>query len=386
MLRQLPLVWKNSVRNRRRSLLTIGSIAASLCLLGVLGTLYYAFFHSEASEEQALRLIVRNRISLANPLPVSYGPKIRQVPGVEEMTIFQWFGGTYKDSRDPANFFARFAIEPEKVPKIFPEYRVPDDQYQAFLNERTACLLGAKTAQRHNLKIGDRITIKGDIFPVDLEFTIRGLFDHPSDRESLLFHYKYLNEALPRSRADYVSTFTIKMSSPEDANAIIKTIDDMFRNSTMQTKTETEKSFQLSFLAFLGNVKMFLLTICGAVTFTILLVAGNTMAMSVRERVREVGILKTLGFTQRGILAMILGESVVIAFIGGLIGLGLAHGVCAMMRQMPAMFVNPADWRIVPEVAALCLLVAVTIGLVSCIVPAWTASRRPIVEALRFSD
>jgi putative ABC transport system permease protein len=195
-----------------------------------------------------------------------------------------------------------------------------------------------------------------------------------------------LNELLPKGRADYVSTFIIKMRRPEDAPSIIKNVDDMFRNATLQTKTETEKEFERSFLAFLGNVKLFLLSICAAVTFTILLVAGNTMAMSVRERVREVGILKTLGFTPGGILGLILGESVTISLIGGVLGIGLANLMCMAMRQMPSMFANMNMIEVPPQVAAICLAVAVVIGLVSCIVPAWTASRRPIVESLRFTD
>jgi putative ABC transport system permease protein len=176
------------------------------------------------------------------------------------------------------------------------------------------------------------------------------------------------------------------MHRPEDATAIIKTVDDMFRNSPMQTKTETEKAFEVSFLAFLGNVKLFLLSICAAVTFTILLVAGNTMAMSVRERVREVGVLKTLGFTPGSILGMILGEAVVISLVGGAIGVALANFVCAGIRQMPSTFANMSNIHVPPVMIAICLAVASVIGLISCFVPAWTASRRPIVESLRFTD
>jgi len=386
VLKHLPLILKNSVRNKRRSILTVGSVAASLCLLGVLGALYFTLFRSVATPEQALRLIVRNRVSLANPLPLAYGSKIRQAAGVEEVCIFQWFGGTYKDNRDPGNFFARIGLDHTRIEVVYPEYRVPADQMKAFLSERTAALLGKKTADRHKLKIGDRITIIGDFFPVNLELTIRGIFDHPLDRESLVFRYDYLNELLPKGRADNVSTFVVKMRRPEDATSIIREVDGMFRNATMQTKTETEKAFELSFLAFLGNLKVFLLSICAAVTFTILLVAGNTMAMSVRERVREVGILKTLGFTPAGILGLILGESVAISLIGGAIGVGLAHLVCAGIRQMPSMFANMNAITVPAPVAAICLAVAAVIGLISCVVPAWTASRRPIVESLRFTD
>jgi len=380
------MILKNSVRNKRRSVLTVLSISASLCLLGFLFALYHSFYFSETTADQAMRLIVRNRVSLANPIPVSYQPKIKQVPGVKEVMIFQWFGGVYKDARDPANFFGRFAVEGDKLATVYNEYKIPDDQMKAFLAEQTACVVGRKTAERHKMKIGDRVVIVGDIFPVTLNLTVRAIYDASRDNENLMFHYKYLDEALTSRRQGMVGVFVVRMERPEDAAAISKSIDDMFRNAPLQTKTETEKAFELSFLAFLGNVKMFFLAICSAVTFTILLVAGNTMAMSVRERVREVGILKTLGFTPGKIMTLLVGESVMISAIGGLIGLGLAHALCAAMRQMPSMFTDMSRIIVPPSVTALCIAVAVAIGVLSCIIPAWTASRRSIVEALRVTD
>jgi len=386
MFSHLPLIFKNTLRNKRRSLLTVSSIALSLCLLGMLMALYHMFYFTEATAEQAMRLIVRNRVSLANPLPLSYQQQIAAVKGVEDVMIFQWFGGTYKDSRDPANFFGRFAVDPEKLFRIFREYRVPEDQKQAFLAERQACIVGRKTAVRHGMKLGDRITLTGDIFPVKLELILRGIYDAPRDNENLFFHYKYLNESLPRGRMDAVSTFSLLMSDPADAPRISKEIDGMFRNATLQTKTETEKAFELSFIGFLGNVKAFLLSVCAAVTFTILLVAGNTMAMSVRERVREVGVLKTLGYTNGRILAILLGESVVISMAGGAIGLALAILLCAQLRQAPSTFADMSRIVVPPPVALLCLLTALGIGVISSLLPAWNAARRPILEALRETD
>lgn len=386
MLRHLPLILKNSVRNRRRTVLTISSIAASLCLLGVLGAIYYVFYHAEPTEDQALRLIVRNRISLANPLPVSYVAKIQAIPGVREAGIFQWFGGTYKDSRDTANFFARFAVEGEKIAVIYPEYKLPEGERKAFLAERTACVVGRKTANRLGLKIGDRVQLKGDIFPVDLDLTIRGIYDADKDNENLLFHYKYLNEAIPASRRDMVSNLVIRMNRPEDAASIAERVDAMFRNAPNQTKTETEAAFTLSFLAFLGNVKAFLLAISAAVTFTILLVSGNTMSMSVRERTREVGILKTIGFTPGALLFVLVGEAVIISLAGGALGLGLAYAICRVVRNAPSTFADLSAITLPPPMLALCLLLAATIGVLSSLIPAWSASRRPIVEALKETD
>lgn len=390
MFRHLSLIFRNSIRNRRRSLLTIVSIGVSLCLLGLLIAIYRAFYFSEATPDQALRLVARNRVSLANPLPLSYEQRIKQVSGVKEVTIFQWFGGTYKDARDPANFFARFATEADKFATVYPENKLSAEELKAFGSEPTACIVGYKTAQKHNLKLGDRITIVGDIFPVNLELVLRGIYTGPVDNETLYFHFKYLNESLTKSSssgmADQVGTFAIRMERPEDANSISKSVDDMFRNSTAQTKTETEQAFGLSFLSFLGDVKLILLSICAAVTFTILLVSGNTMAMSVRERVREVGVLKTLGFTNGAVLWLLIGEAIIIALIGGTVGVALASGLCALVRTLPSTFADLSQLRVTFSVAAICLLVAGMIGLISSFIPAWGASRRPIIDALKFSD
>jgi putative ABC transport system permease protein len=390
VINYLPLITKNSFRNRRRSLLTIISIAASLCLLGLLLTIYQTFFYSEVTADQALRLITRNRISLANPLPLSYQQRIKQVPGIREVMITQWFGGVYKDARDPANFFARFAVEAEKLFTVNPEIKLPESEQQAFINDRTGCIVGRKTAARHNLKTGDRVILTGDIFPVKMELIVRGIYDGTTDNESLFFHYKYLNESLSAGAGikDIVATYSIRMDRAEDANTIAKSIDDMFRNSPSQTKTETEQAFQLSFLAFLGNVKLILLTICAAVTFTILLVSGNTMAMAVRERAREVGVLKTLGFTNGIVLWLMVGEAIVISLLGGVVGLLLAGGLCLLLRGLPSAFTFSDFSRlsVPPSVTIICLLVAGMIGLVSSFIPALSASRRSIVEALKFTD
>jgi putative ABC transport system permease protein len=381
------LIWRNSVRNKRRSLLTIVSIAASLCLLGVMGVLYHVFFLADAAPEQALRLIVRNKVSLANPMPISYRQKIEQVPGVTDVMVFQWFGGVYKD---PQNFFGRFAVEADKLGRVFTEYKVDPDQYQAFVRDRTGCLLGRKTADRYGIKLGDRVPIIGDIFPVTLTFTVRGIYDATRDNENLYFHWDYLNESISGvgqgRRMDMISTFSLRMARPEDAASIARTIDDMFRNSPLPTKTETERAFELSFLAFIGNVKVFLGAICAAITFTILLVSANTMAMSVRERIREVGILKTIGFTQGAILWLLVGEAIVIALVGGLIGIGLTAALCGVLRGMPSVFVDTTRFVLTPPVALGVLAASLLIGAASSFAPAWGASRRDIISALRVTD
>ena len=385
MFRHLPLILKNSWRNRRRTLLTILSVGVSLCLLGILMAIYHAFYFSEPNASQALRLVTRNKVSLAFPMPQSYREKIRQIPGVQEVGISQWFGGVYIDRR-PEHMFARFAVEPDKIFTIHGEMTIPEDQKKVFQQERTACIAGRPLAEKYNWHLGERITLQGDIFPVTLELTLRGVFDHADNPEVLYFSREYLEESLPLGRRGNAGTFNILARSTEDVPRIEKAVDEQFSNSPVQTKTETESAFSLSFVAFLGNIKAFLLSVCAAVTFTIVLVSANTIAMSVRERVREVGVLKTLGYTRGAILGIILGEAVTISLVGGVLGVGLATVLAGVVRHAPAFILQLRMLTIGLPVAALCLLVAALIGLVSAFVPAFQASRISIMEALRKAD
>ena len=386
MFRYLPLIVKNCWRNRRRTSLTIVSIGVSMCLLGVLMAVYHAMYMSDPTPEQALRLVTRNRVSLTFPIPLFYRDRIRQVPGVKDVMMSQWYGGVYKDARDPKNFFARFGVEPEKMFNIYTELQIPEDQKQAFIRDRTGCVIGRDLANKFNFKVGDRITLTGDIFPGTLELTVRGIFDSPRKSEVLYFNWAYIEEGLAESRKGNVGTFNILCDNPQVVSRVAQTIDDEFHNSPVQTRTETEQAFILSFASFLGNVKMFLFSICGAVMFTILLVSANTMAMSVRERVREVGVLKTLGFTGGNILMIILGEACAIAVAGGAIGFILSTFLTSGLRKSPAGFFLPPIQPYDPTIGVACIVVAVAIGLVSSFVPAWGASRTPIVEALRSTD
>jgi putative ABC transport system permease protein len=386
MFRYFSLAFKNSLRNRRRSILTISSIAVSLCLLGVLIAIYHALFYHEATPGQALRLVTRHKVSLAQPIPVAYEEKIRKIPGVKVVSAWNWYGGTYKDNRDQRNFFARFGVEPKPFLAIRTQMEMPEDQRHAFLTERTACIISRDLAEKLNLKLGDRITLKGDIYPVNLELTLRGIFDDPDARASLFFNLDYLRDALPPARRNWNSTVAILADSTEDVPRIAKTIDDMFANSSPPTKTESEQQFALSFVSFLGNIKLFLLSICAAVTFTILLVSGNTMAMSVRERIKEVGVLKTLGFTSDTILGIIVGEAVTIAVIGGVVGLLLAAVLTGVVSKAAEVFMPQLhDLSITPLTALIALGVAIFIGLVSSFIPAWNAARTNILESLRYS-
>lgn len=386
MFRYLPLIVKNCWRNRRRTILTILSVGVSMCLLGVIMAVFHAMYLSDPTPEQALRLITRNRISLTVEIPRYYMERIKQLPGVKEVMPSQWYGGVYKDARDPKNFFARFGIDPAKLFTMYPELRVPEDQKQAFLHDRTGAMIGRDLANKFNFHVGDRITLAGDIFPGALELTVRGIFDSPRKSEILYFDWAYVREGLPEGRKGDVGLFNILCDSPAAVTRVANTVDDLFRNAPVQTRTETEQAFTLSFTSMLGNVKMFLFSICGAVMFTVLLVSANTMAMSVRERVREVGVLKTLGFTAGNILVIILGEACAISVAGGLIGYSISIFLTGGLRQSPAGFFLPTIQAFDLSVAAACVLVALGVGFVSSFIPAWGASRTPIVEALRSTD
>ena len=382
-MRFLSLMVKNALRNKRRTLLTIASVAVSFCLLGVLLAIYNALFLTEAKDEMALRLVTRHRVSLAQPLPIYYDQRIQQVPGVKVVFPTQWYGVTYIDAQ---NFFARFATDPTRLFKVYTDYKIDPAQEQAFMRDRQGAVAGKTIVDRYGWKIGDRIPLTGDIFPGELELYLRGIYEHPADDESLYFHLEYLYESLPVGRRDFAGTFGILANSAEDVPRIAAAVDEMFRNSTAPTRTETEKAFALSFLSFLGNVKLFLLGLCGAVTFTILLVSANTMAMSIRERFREVGVLRTLGFTQPEVLTVILGEAAVISMIGGAVGLALAAILCIAVRAAPAVALEMKTLSLEPQVAIVCMVAAAAMGVLSAFIPAMGAARSSIVDALRITD
>ena len=310
-----------------------------MCLLGVMIAMYHALYLSDATPEQALRVVTRNKISLTQQMPEFYKNHIKQIPGVREVMVSQWFGGTYKD---PKNFFARFAADSDKVFAIFQELKIPADQRLAFERDRTGCVVGRDLANKYQMKIGDRLTLVGDIFPGDYEFTIRGIFDSPRSSEILYFSREYLEQTLPEGRRGQAGVFTTLIDDPSSAGRIAAAIDNEYHNATVQTKTESEQQYLLGFVSLLGNVKVFLIAISGAVMFTILLVSANTMAMSVRERVREVGVLKTLGFTDGNVLGMIIGEAIAISLLGGALGFLLSTVLVGGVKRSPAgLFLPP---------------------------------------------
>ncbi len=374
-------VVRNTFRNKRRSLLTLVSISFSLLLLTLMICIWRSFYIDQVAPEATRRLITRDRVSLAFFLPAFYRDKIRSVPGVVAVAPMTWFEGRYIDDR-PKNFFARLATDPDEYLRVASDKIVPPDQLKAWQQDRAGALVDVTLANKYGWKIGDRITLRGTIFEVNPELTIRAIYHRDPPQNALYFNAKYLEEAVPwfKGQAGWYST---QIDSAENVARASQQIDDMFRNSPLPTKTESEKAFQLGFIATLGNVKAFILGICGAVMFTIMLVSGNTMAMSVRGRTREVAVLKTLGFTRQRVLSIFVSESVALSVAGGLLGTGVAIPVIWLLtRQFIALGV-PLNMRVNWQTATLSLVVAVALGLVSGWVPAYRASRMNIVEGLR---
>src|ERR1700691_2888666 len=314
-------VTKNAFRNKRRSMLTVLSIAFFLRLLTLMMTIWRPFYLDQGSPESAERLVVRHRVSLTFSLPGYYREKIRAMPGVLAVVPVSWFGGIYKDQK-PENFFAQFGTDPEEFFKVYRDLEISADQVTAWQRDRQGVIVNDSLAKKYGWKLGDRIVLQGTIYPVNLELYVRGIFSSYPDDKAVYFNTKYVEEAVSFFKGQ-AGTFSILAASPQDVGRVASTIDDMFRNSPQPTKAESEKAFGLEFVAMMGNVKAFILVICGAVVFATLLVSATTMAMSIRERTREVAVLKTLGFTRNSVLGLFVSEAVALAAVGGLIGFAM---------------------------------------------------------------
>jgi putative ABC transport system permease protein len=374
-------ITRNAFRNKRRSILTVLSIAFSLLVLTLMMTIWRTFFLDSGSAQSAQRLITRHKVSLVFYLPGYYREKIRALPGVTHVVNQGWFGGQYKDDR-PENFFAQFATDPQEHLKVYTEFEIPPEQVEAWQRDRTGCIVDSALAARHKWKLGDRLFIKGTIFPVDLELTIRGLFTSPQPTESMYFNTAYLDEAYPEVKG-LTGFYGVMAESAEAVPRVAREIDEAFRNYPQATKTESERAFQLSWIAMLGNVKAFILSISLAVVFATLLVSANTIAMSIRERTREVAVLKTLGFTTTAVLFLFIGEAVALTLAGGLLGATAAAGLVRFMADSAQMGMFMSGIRITFPTLLVSLAVAAAVGLASSFLPAYNAARRNIVEGLR---
>ena len=373
-------IWRNAWRNKRRTGLTVLSIGFSLFLLITLLTFMNVLLNPVTQDEAALRLITSRSTSIAEMMPLAYGEKIRRLPHVEHVASLQWFNGVYKD---PDFLFANFATDPKEIFEIYTEQKISPDAKAAFIAERDATTVSENLAKRFNWKIGDRITLQGTIFPVDIELKIVGVFFEPLGQEMLYFRFDYLDELL--DNLGQAGAFVIKATDAASIPEIAQTVDTMFRNSPAETKTETEKAFVLGFVSMLGNIQTIIGSVAGVVVFTMLLVSVSTMAMTVRERLREVAILKTLGFPQRTILGLVISEALLISLLGTGLGCLLAESLRFVdLNRATQGFITQFNPGLMTYMAV--LGTGIVIGLLSGFFPARQAVNLTITDAMRRLD
>ena len=378
----LPLVWKNLFRRKVRTLFTVLSIVVAFVLYSYLAAVRLAF-GSGVEVAGADRMLVIHKISLIQPLPESYLGRIASIDGIADVSHLSWFGGVYQD---PRNFFPQFAVDPESYLRLYPEIVLTDAERETWLRNRTGAIVGRATADRFGWEVGDRIPLQGTIFRTrggpTWEFTIDGIYDagvEGYDTASFYFHHEYLMEANAQGQR-FIGQFVIRIDDPARSTDVAAAVDSRFANSPAETRTSTEQAFLQGFADQMGNVGAIVTAVLTAVFFTILVITGNTMAQSIRERTGELAVLKTLGFTDRRVLALVLGESLAIAVAGGAAGLGVGRlliGLGDPTGGFLPTFVMPAG-----DLAAGGVLV-VLLGLAAGALPAAQATRLRIVDALR---
>jgi putative ABC transport system permease protein len=380
----LPLVMRNLWRRKVRTIFTAFSILIAFFLFGFLGAIRTAF-SAGVDVTGADRLMTTHKVSIILPLPISYLDRIAQVPEVKEVTHANWFGGIYKD---PKNFFPQYAVDPATYLDIYPEIRLPEAQKKAWVADRTGAIVGRVTAQRFGFKVGDHVPIQATIFvrrdgSKIFDFNIDGIYDAPQgfDTSALIFHYDYLQEGATASYStDQVGWYIFRITDKSHAQQVVDRVDAMFKNSHAETKTATEKAFAEGFAKQTGNIGVIITGIVSTVFFTMLLVAGNTMAQSVRERTNEIGVLKTLGYGNEQVMGLVLGESCLLALVPAISGLLLAWAAVSTGDPtggfLPVFYLPSRD-------LVVGVLLAVGLGVAAGALPAANATRLRIVDALR---
>jgi putative ABC transport system permease protein len=377
----LGLVLKSAKRSKRRTLLTVMSVAIAVFLFAALRAVLDGF-NAGAEAASSTRVVTIRSTSLMFQMPISHLETIKNIPGVQDVTYASWFGGIYKD---PKNFFGQFAVDPEGYLRMYPEIQLTPDERKAFLDDRTGCIIGDGLARIYGFKVGDKITLQVGI-PLygqrDYDFTVRAIYRSGGaavDNQSMMFHWKYADE---RSMLKgQIGWYVTQIANPDQAPQIMRAIDEKFANSPYETKTDTERAFQTSFVSMFGNLSLLLGSIALAVVITTLFVAANTMAMSVRERTTEIAVMRTLGFPSATIFLLVAGEGLLMATVGGILGIAAARTI------VNPRFLNAGGF--IPEIGVnntnvlVALALSVGIGLLAGLIPATMASRLKIVDALR---
>ena len=380
----LNLMLRNVWRHKGRAILTLLGLVIATLAFGLLSTVVSAWY-AGAEGASSARLVTRNSISLVFPIPVSHYDRIRQVDGVKRVSWANWFGGVYKE---PKNFFPQFAVDPESYLELYPEYVLTEVERDAFIKDRRAAIVGRKIADTYGFKVCDMVTLMGQLYPGNWEFQIAGIYEGKSpatDTAQMLFHWNYLNEeakrrVLPRA-ANTTGVFVVEISEPARAAEISVQIDSLFRNSAFETLTETEKAFQLGFVAMTEAIVLAIQIVSYVVILIILAVMANTMAMTARERTGEYATLKALGFSPLFVAGLITGESLLLAVMGGAAGMLLTFPVAEWFSSAMGTFFRV--FEVSRETSLMQLILAVAVGLLAAAVPALRSSRVRIVEGLR---
>lgn len=375
-------IVKNALRNKRRAGLTVLSVAVSCALLVTLLTLEREMTVPPESEAASLRIIVRNKVSLAQPLPAKQLAVLDRIPGIVAVSPFSFFGGNFRE--ETVTSFAQFAVDPARFQGLIVEGRIADGAYADFIQDRTSCLVGADTMKRYQLKVGDRMRFRGTFYPVVLDLRIAAVFQGTVDDRGVFFHHKLLDELL--GDPGTVGTWYLRVASPEVANDVIARVNKAFENTAAEVRAETERAFQLGFVSMWGNVKVLIGSISTVVVFTLLLVTTSTMSMVIRERFAELAVLKALGFRRRELIAFILSESFGLSALGALLGIGGAWAFWTFtdLQSLTRGFV--VYFEVTPRIIGIGATVAALLGLVAAIGPALAVARMSVVEGLKTLD
>jgi putative ABC transport system permease protein len=381
-LSQHAFVIVNAVRNQRRATLTVLSVAVSCGLLVTVMTLQRELTIPPESESASLRLIARNKVSLAQPLPAKQLPQIEKIPGVVALSPFTYFGGNFRE--ETITSFAQFAVDPVRFRDLIVEGKVAEGDYEDFVRDRTACFVGKDTMDRYQLKLGDRMKFTGTFYPVDLDLKVAAVYSGTVDDRNVFFHHKLLDELT--GDLGTVGTWYVRVASADVAADVITRIDQAFENSSAEVRTETERAFQMSFISMLGNVKVLTMSISGVVVFTLVLVTVSTMSMAIRERFRELAVLKAIGFQRRELFGFILAESFGLAGLGASLGIGGAWLFWSHINLQKLTGGFLIYFEVTPRIMATGGIVAALLGILAAVGPSISVAKTSVVEGLKTLD
>ena len=375
-------ILRNALRNKRRATLSALSVAVSLFLFITLQVTLRELTIPPEDVGASLRIAVRNKVSLAQPLPFRQLQQIEKINGVEAITPFTYFGGLYRN--ESFTTFAQFAVDPIRFTNVFLEAKIADDHLEAWLKNRGSCLVGVDTIKRYNLEIGEKMLLSGTFNPVNLDMEIVGTYEGTFDDRNVFFHHKYLDEMTDDPGT--VGTWWVRAGSAEVAPNVVHTINETFASTSAEVRAESERSFQMGFVSMWGNIQMLIDSICSAIVFTLLLVTVSTMSMAIRERFRELAILKAIGYRRHELLAFILAESLLLSLLGAVIGVGGAAWLFStidIQQLSSGMFVF---FEVTNKMLGTAFLISLVLGVVAGIAPGWSVCRMSVVDGLKTLD